>query len=351
MTILALDVGVGTTDVMLVDTRRNLENCTKLVLPSAAQLHASAVSQATKNKSDLFMLGDTVGGGPFSRAVRNHLTSGLRVFMTEGAAYSIRNDLDEVRERGIEVVDAPPIDFEGESLWLQEIRLRSLVDFLAESGEAGAIDVVAVAVQDHGVSPKGASNRVTRIERFQQSLMKDRRLESLSYDSESIPEHFLRMRSAAARAEREMPGAKVFVMDTSLAAALGCLADPSLREGDRILAVNIGNGHTLATLVDSGQVLGMMEAHTRAFDPAKLGRFLEGFLNCRLSNEDVFQDGGHGLFRLEERLPAPDRIMVTGPNRALMEGSGLRFCYAAPGGDVMMTGPVGLSRAVPATWR
>jgi uncharacterized protein (DUF1786 family) len=89
-----------------------------------------------------------------------------------------------------------------------------------------------------------------------------------------------------------------------------------------------------------------MEAHTQVFDPKKLGKFLKGFLSSTLSNEDVFNDGGHGLFRLEERLPKPDQILVTGPNRMLMEGSGLKFRYAAPAGDVMMTGPMGLYRAV-----
>ncbi|MDD1764951.1 MAG: DUF1786 domain-containing protein, partial [Methanomassiliicoccales archaeon] len=74
--------------------------------------------------------------------------------------------------------------------------------------------------------------------------------------------------------------------------------------------------------------------------------FLEGFLSSKLSNEDVFNDGGHGLFRLKKRLPKPDRIMVTGPNRGMMEDSGLEFTYATPAGDVMMTGPMGLNRAV-----
>jgi uncharacterized protein (DUF1786 family) len=68
-------------------------------------------------------------------------------------------------------------------------------------------------------------------------------------------------------------------------------------------------------------------------------------LSSSLSNEDVFNDGGHGLFRLKEELPKPDQIMVTGPNRGMMEDSGLEFRYATPAGDVMMTGPMGLNRA------
>ena len=40
-----------------------------------------------------------------------------------------------------------------------------------------------------------------------------------------------------------------------------------------------------------------------------------------------------------------DMIAITGPNRELLEGSGLVFHYPSPGGDMMMTGPMGLVKA------
>jgi uncharacterized protein (DUF1786 family) len=348
MKTLALDIGVGTTDIMLIDSERNPENCTKMVLPSAVQLHASAVRKASKERKNLFIIGDTVGGGPFASALKAHIAAGFKVAMTETAAYSVRNDLDEVRERGIQVVKGPsrPEGFDGEMLWLQEVRLREIIHFLGESGESAKVDAVAIAVQDHGVPPKGVSNRLTRIGALREAMARDPRLETLAYTPEMIPEGLLRMRCAAERAKKEVPDATVFVMDTSPVAALGCLTDPQVDEKGCVLAVNAGNGHMLAVLLDSGKVLGAMEAHTRAFDPKRLGKFLKGFLSSTLTNEDVFNDGGHGLFRLEEKLPKPDQIMVTGPNRSLMEGSGLKFRYATPAGDVMMTGPMGLDRAV-----
>ncbi|MBM4236912.1 MAG: pyruvate formate lyase-activating protein [Euryarchaeota archaeon] len=351
MRTLALDIGVGTTDIMLIDNGRNPENCAKMVLPSAAQTHASAVFSATKARKDLFVTGDTVGGGQFASALRKHLSSGLKVTMNESAAFSVRNDLDEVRERGIEVSDRafPASGFAGEVLWLQEVRLRGPIELLRESGEVGRIDLVAVAVQDHGVSIKGVSNRTTRIERFRKTLSAERRLESLAYRADSIPEEFIRMRSAARRAHTEVPEAEIFVMDTSPAAALGCLADPQVDEVECILAVNLGNGHTLAVLIERGEVLGGFEAHTAQFAGGRgIGDYVRGFLDGGLTNEEVFGEGGHGLFRLEEDLPAPDRIMATGPNRRLMEFSGLEFRYATPAGDVMMTGPMGLHRAIKA---
>ncbi len=350
MRTLAVDIGVGTTDIMLIDPDRRPENCAKMVLPSAAQIHAAAVAFATNLRTDLFVIGDTVGGGQFASALKKHVSSGLKVTMSESAAFSVRNDLDEVRERGIEVSDrALPSGFVGEVLWLQEVRLRGPARLLRESGDGGAIEAVAIAVQDHGVSPKGTSNRTTRIERFRRTLSRERKLEYLAYRLGAIPEEFIRMRSAARRAQSEVPDAEVFVMDTSPAAALGCLSDPDVRGDERVLAINFGNGHTLGLLIDAGEVLGGFEAHTAQFLGGEdIGTYVRGFIEGELTNEEVFAEGGHGLFRLEENLPEPDKILVTGPNRALMERSGIEFRYATPAGDVMMTGPMGLHRAVKA---
>jgi hypothetical protein len=38
-------------------------------------------------------------------------------------------------------------------------------------------------------------------------------------------------------------------------------------------------------------------------------------------------------------------VIVTGPNRDLFEKTSLKFIYAAPGGNTMMTGPMGLVKA------
>jgi hypothetical protein len=38
-------------------------------------------------------------------------------------------------------------------------------------------------------------------------------------------------------------------------------------------------------------------------------------------------------------------VIVTGPNRDLFRKTSFKFIYAAPGGNTMMTGPMGLVRA------
>jgi uncharacterized protein (DUF1786 family) len=51
----------------------------------------------------VYIQGDTIGGGALARAILGHLQKGYRVAMEASAAYSIRNDLDEVKSMGIEV--------------------------------------------------------------------------------------------------------------------------------------------------------------------------------------------------------------------------------------------------------
>jgi uncharacterized protein (DUF1786 family) len=64
-----------------------------------------------------------------------------------------------------------------------------------------------------------------------------------------------------------------------------------------------------------------------------------------LEDGEVFADGGHGCFYLGS-LGAPGELIVTGPNRRLVESSGLRFRYAYPLGDAMMSGPAGMIRTI-----
>ena len=97
--IFAIDIGAGTEDVLLYDdTKKEIENCVKMVLPSPSQVLAAKVREATRLYKDVFVEGDIIGGGAFAFALRNHVEKGLRVVMTENAAYTVRNDLDQVRK-------------------------------------------------------------------------------------------------------------------------------------------------------------------------------------------------------------------------------------------------------------
>jgi uncharacterized protein (DUF1786 family) len=350
MKILALDIGAGTEDILLYDDRKkSIENCVKMVLPSPSQVFAAKVSEATRLYRDLFVKGDIIGGGAFAFALRNHVEKGLRVAMTESAAYTIRNDLDEVKELGIEITRESQLNnFNGETLTTEEVNLTKLEAFLADFNETILdVDVVAVAVQDHGVFPKGTSNRRFRIQKMKELLKRNPRPESLAFREDEIPSCFLRMKSAVQASRKQLPKAKALVMDTSPAAILGCLKDPAVEEADPILAINVGNGHTMAAITRKGKIVGVMEHHTRLLNPQKIERLLVNFADGKLSDEEVFKDGGHGLFFLAEppSFSKIERIATTGPNRNILAKTNLSVHFACPAGDVMMTGTMGLIEA------
>jgi uncharacterized protein (DUF1786 family) len=350
MEVLALDIGAGTEDVLLYDSeKKNVENCVKMVLPSPLQIFAATVREATRLSKNLFVKGDTIGGGPFALALRNHVEKGLRVVMTKNTAYTVRNDLDQVRELGIEVVrERQPAGFIGETIKIQELNLERLETFLAGFNESlSDVDIVAIAVQDHGVSPRHLSNRRFRIQKMRELLEKAPRPENLAFKREEIPSCFLRMRSAAKVSKRQLPGAEVLVMDTSPAAILGCLRDPNVQRADPVLAINVGNAHTMAAIISDGRIIGLLEHHTRLLKPQKIERMLIHFADGKLSDEEVFHDDGHGLFFLADPpgFSEVEKIAATGPNRKILSDTNLSVHFAAPAGDVMMTGPMGLVEA------
>jgi uncharacterized protein (DUF1786 family) len=351
MKILAIDIGAGTEDILLFDSqKKNIENCIKLVLPSPTQTFATKVRAATRHCKDIFVEGDTIGGGAFTSALKAHVEKGLRVVMAEKAAYTIRNDLEEVKQLGIEVVreENETKDFKGETLTIEEVNLNKLQMFLEGLGETlSDVDVVAVAVQDHGVFPMGISNRKFRIKKLKALLKESPKPENLAFKEEEIPPCFLRMKSAAQASRRQLPKAEVLLMDTSPDAILGCLKDPPVEKANPIIAVNVGNGHTMAAIISNGEIVGMLEHHTQLLNSQKIERLLVDFANGDLTNEEVFKDGGHGLFFLAAHpcFSEIDEIVATGPNRSLLSKTKFSVYFAAPAGDVMMTGPVGLIEA------
>jgi len=351
MKILAIDIGAGTEDILLYDTRKkSIENCVKMVLPSPSQIFAAKVREATRLYKDLFIKGDVIGGGAFASALRDHVETGLRVVMTENVAYTVRNDLDEVRELGIEIVrnEKDLVDFEGETLRIEEINIAKLEAFLTQFGESlSDVDVVAVAVQDHGVFPKGTSNRKFRIQKMKELLEGDSKAENLAFKEAEIPSCYLRMMSAAQASRRQLPKVKVLLMDTSAAAILGCMKDPSVKGADPILAVNVGNSHTMAAIISGKKIVGIVEHHTRLLNPEKIENILVSFAHRKLRDEEVFEDNGHGVFYLTSApgFPQVEKIVATGPNRSILLKTKLDVHFASPAGDVMMTGPVGLVEA------
>jgi uncharacterized protein (DUF1786 family) len=351
MRILAIDIGAGTEDILLYDSGKQLENCVKMVLPSPSPLLAARVAALEGEEKDLFVGGHTVGGGSFARAVKKRLAAGNNVYMTSTAAYSLRNNLDDVTGSGVEIRDEPPGGFEGEVIMADELDLTLLKSFLESVGESlDGLDAVAVAVQDHGAYHRGESNRKTRLSHMRRRLEVNPDPLALSYLAEEVPEVFPRMVSGARRLCEQLSCGLVLLMDTAPAAVAGCLADLRVAEkaSGNLLLINAGNGHTLACLMSGGQVVAIFEHHTKRLEPGPFASYLAAFCRGEARDDDEYMASGHGLFYVAEPpgMEKLDMIAITGPNRELLEGTGLDIYYPSPGGDMMMTGPMGLVRAV-----
>ena len=336
MRILAIDIGAGTQDILLFDSQKKVENCTSFVLPTPSRFFAEKLKTI---ESHVYIHGDTIGGGAIGRAVSRHLEKGYRVAMEESAAFSIRNDLDEVRALGIEVGEKPEQN-QFEELEIREVDLPLFEKFLSNFGDDLKVDVVAIAVQDHGVSPKGVSDRAFRFANMESMLRRDNRPETFHFLEDTIPDHYPRMKSVVAAVKRSS-SVRVLVMDTAFSAILGCLGEAS----GPSLVVNVGNGHTIAALLCENRVEGLYEQHTHELTSEKVERDLRLFVRGELDGKRVFKENGHGAVTLKP-LPAVFPVIVTGPNRDLFRKTSFKFIYAAPGGNTMMTGPMGLVRAV-----
>jgi uncharacterized protein (DUF1786 family) len=331
--ILTLDIGGGTQDLLVWTEGEPLENAMQCILPSPTVMVARKIKQATRDKKALFLTGSLMGGGASSQAVRDHLEAGLPVYAQPQAALTIRDDLDQVAHMGIRITESDPIGaIRVEMGDIQEAALTGLF----ESFGLVFPDIRLVAVQDHGFAPH-ESNRRFRFKQWEEFLASGNPLGNLLY--QNIPDHLTRMKAI----QKTWPQA--LVMDTGAAAILGALEDEQVQhlETPHLLIVNIGNEHTLAAWLIDGRLAGIYEHHTFFQHQDKLMNDLQGFVSGRLTNEQVFQDQGHGCLNTTTWEGGFPPLIVTGPRRRLLAIT--PAIMAAPYGHMMLSGCFGLLRA------
>ena len=349
MQILAVDVGTGTQDVLLFDTEKEPENALKMVMPSPTTRLARTIRAATQFGEELLLTGVMMGGGPCAWAAGDHLEAGYRVYATPDAARTFNDDLDEVAAKGIEVVG------EDEADRLTGVRRLRMLDFdyevLARAFDAfgvdlDAVDVLAVAVFDHGAAPPGYSDRLFRFEYLAERIQTGAGLAAFAFIPDEIPDSMTRLQAVVTTAP---PGRPLVVMDTAPAAVLGALEDPRVASRQETIVANVGNMHTLAfDLRGQGQarkIAGLFEHHTGLLDRASLEGLLDQLRAGTLSHEELFAEHGHGALLVSPAPVALDFVAVTGPRRGMLTGSALNPYQAVPHGDMMMAGCWGLVRA------
>ena len=352
MQILAVDVGTGTQDILLLRPGLAVENAFKLVMPSPTMIIRRRLQQATQQQAAVLLTGVMMGGGPCQWAATDHLRAGLALYATPDAARTFNDDLEWVeRELGIRVL-APE---EARRLTgVTEIRLRDL-DAAGLRQALGAFDMelhptaAAVAVFDHGAAPPQVSDRQFRFDYLASRILESNRLTAFAHRAEDIPGHMTRMQAVAqSAADLDCP---VMVMDTAPAAILGATLDPASARQPRQLIANIGNFHTLAFRLGPQGIEGVFEHHTGLIDRPRLERLLLALADGTLTHREVFDDHGHGAWLRPAvppwRLASEASLIVTGPRRGMLAGSSLQPYFAVPYGDMMLAGCFGLVAALP----
>lgn len=345
MKLLAFDIGTGTKDVLLYDSERLLENCIKMVVSSPTVVSASRLDEW---EGDCYIDGDIVGGGPLTHAALRHMKKGNKLIFSESAANAVKNTPKRVQEMGLVIGDNPGFPV----LRLDELQLDNYFNFLETLNEKPKqIEAFLLAVQDHGRASDEETDRSFRFTMFLDQLAKDPTLDAFTYTQDDLPECFMRMHSSLRYVRERYPWMKVLFLDTCIAALRGCIAsDPAIT--GPTLVLNVGNSHSMAAVLQGNRIVAFFEHHTRMMkkDPQKYVHYLTKLVAGDLTNQEVFDDGGEGCFVFEKvGVENLQNFLYTGPRRGIIESLDFPFqCkprVAAPGGDMMMTGPVGLVEA------
>ena len=368
MKILTVDIGTGTQDIFLYDSKLDIENGFKLVLPSPTMMVHRHLKRMLPSRTPILLTGHQMGGGPSAWAIEEYSRAGIPVYMTPSAATTINDELNKVEELGIKIIsedEAKELSAKINRLELRdfdfELISRTFQDYGVSLHDLAAI---AVAVFDHGNAPAGVSDRQFRFDYLDQRIRAENSLSAFAYLSTDIPVIMSRLQSVADSAG-ELP-CPLVVMDTAPAAVLGAEFDSMVSARKQKIICNVGNFHTLAFRIGEKGIEGVFEHHTGEIDLPKLEILLRKLADGSLKHQDVFDDMGHGALMYSDRLfefgkDAFD-VVVTGPRRSMfqtlddgqltmehrqssMVSGRLLPYFATPFGDMMIAGCFGLLAA------
>jgi uncharacterized protein (DUF1786 family) len=353
MRILAVDIGTGTQDILLFDSSGPIENCVKLVMPSATSIAAGRIRRATAASRTLLLTGSIQGGGPCHWALEDHLRAGHPAYATAEAAKTFDDDLSRVEEMGVRIVsEDEPTDLPDiERIELRDLDLAAIRAALAAFDVSGDFDGLAIGCLDHGNAPPDYSDRLFRFDHLKRVVERENDLRGFAYLPDELPKYLTRARTLVDSVRGEAP--TVF-LDTGPAAALGALQDERVSEEEECLVLNLGNMHALAFHLRGPQIVSLYEHHTGEISTEQIEDFTERLVVGTLAHEEVFNSKGHGVFYAEPpsaRGPHSSGekgnllFAVTGPQRGRLRGSRLNPYFATPHGDMMIGGCFGMVEA------
>ena len=340
MRILAIDVGTGTQDIMIYDTEKELENSIKLVLPSP---HLYISQQIRETENDIYFTGEIMGGGKIKKSLLEHMEKGYKVVMEPTCAKTIRDNIEQVKSLGIEIADENKDYTDYTKIKLGDINIKKLSEFLLGYDLDLDFDEIAIAVQDHGYN-ENMGDRDFRFEKIRQKVSHP--ISPLEFGfKEDMPEYFTRMQAVRRQIKDEGIEKLPLVMDTKFASIAGMCYDEVASMLDSFIVIDIGNGHTTAASIENGKIQGVFEHHTSSLTGESLERYIKRLASGEITHEEVHEDFGHGAHVLNP-ITEIEKVIVSGPKRELIEKTNLDWHHAAPGGDVMMTGTIGLIKTI-----
>jgi len=342
---LMIDIGAGTMDIMCQVPEENMHY--KAVVQSPVRTVSAAIAATD---GDLLVTGAEMGGGLVTEALKTRARM-ASVVMSATAAATIHHDPDRVKSMGIQIAtDQEVNDLKSNPKYtpitLQDIdpvRIRRIVEGFGLPFE---FESIAVCAQDHGVAPAGVSHLDFRHDLFKTRLDAQPYPHTLLYTPDNLPGEFNRLKSIA-RDVSGLPTRKIYVMDSGMAAIAGAAMDASLQDKAVVMVLDIATSHTVGAVLGSGELLGSFEYHTHDITLERLEDLIRDLPEGKLNHKQVLSEGGHGAYL--RNAPGFDRveaIVATGPKRRLLTNSNLPITWGAPWGDNMMTGCVGLLKAV-----
>jgi uncharacterized protein (DUF1786 family) len=292
------------------------------------------------------LTGVIAGGGPCHWALEALLRDGGAAYATVDAAKTFDDDLERVAAMGVRVVsgdEARRID--GEQIVFRDLDLDAIRAALGAFEVDTGFDGLALGCLDHGDAPPDVSDRIFRFEHLRRTVERRNDLLAFAMTSDQVPAYLTRARALVAAAAGEGP---VAYMDTGPAAALGALHDERVANAPERVVLNLGNMHLLGFHLRGRRIASMFEHHTGEVSREQIARFTERLAVGTLEDREVFESKGHGAFHADRtivgaRLPA--MVAVTGPQRDKVRSIALRPTFAAPYGDMMLSGCFGLLRA------
>jgi uncharacterized protein (DUF1786 family) len=357
MRILAIDIGTGTQDILLFDSTLPIENNLKMVMPSPTKIAERRIREATKAAQPLTLTGVIQGGGPCHWAVEDHLRSGHPVYATPDAAMTFDDDLDQVARMGVTVVSEDEVKAMTERglsarggeaavhVTLGDLDLAAIRAALAAFDVPPDIDGLALACLDHGAAPPGYSDRLFRFEHLARVVGARNDLRAFAMLPDELPDYLTRARALVDAAQEQAPGVPVAFLDTGPAAALGALQDERVAADETRVVLNLGNMHTLAFHLHDTRIVSLYEHHTGEITSEQIEDFTTRLITRDLNHNEVFNTKGHGVFYANPQSPNTNHqppIAVTGPQRNKIRNSNLNPYFAAPHGDMMLSGCYGL---------